>query len=189
MSQLFKLLLLVSFINPVNAQQNQVSVLYKKISLRAEDETVRTILKKIEKQAGTSFSYDSKIIDSKKKKTVSFDGKTIPEIIDVLFENKVGCKIKGSYILLYKQVPVRYTYEKKNQTIKRTPADSRHYLKPSNTRNDTIVRYFIDVITTNSEGKDSVIQTESIFVPASQILKIQDDSTIIMLEKNAIMPK
>ena len=190
MNLLVGLLLFVSFINPVYAQDDRASVLHHKITVEAKNETVYSILKAIEKQAGTNFSYNSKIINPQKRKTVSFEQKTIAEIIDLLFDNKVSCKVKGNYIVLYKTAnPPAPISDSKTKTIKKTPAESRHYLKPSTVKNDTIVRYFIDVIATNSKGKDSVIQTESILVPTSHILQIKDDSTIIMLEKDQVRPK
>lgn len=198
MNQLFGLFLFVSFLNPLSAQDNGTSVLNKKVTIKAKDERVRTILKEIEKQAGKNFSYNSKIIDPQKRKTIVAEEKTIAETIELLFEDKVSCKVKGNYIVLYKPATnAKLTSDAKPQTLQKVQTDShqkvqtdsRHYLKPSSTKNDTIVRYFIDVITKNAEGKDSVIQTESILVPTSHTLKVKDDSTLIMLEKDVLTPK
>lgn len=174
----------------VSAQDNQVSVLNQKITVEARNETILILLKRIEKQTGRSFSYDSKIIiDPNRKQTVSFRQKTIPEIISVLFDNKVSCKVKGSYIVLYKNavVTAQQPSPAPSNSIKKViPADMRPFLKPSKTRNDTTVRYFIDIIVPNSSGKDSVIRTESIEVPTTHTLQIKDDTTIILLKKDTV---
>lgn len=185
------LLLLITF-KQVSAQNNQASVLSQKITIAAQDESIRILLQRIERQIGKSFSYDSKIIDSKKKQTVSFKEKTITEIISSLFNNTVSCKVKGNYIVLYKSppAPVSPYSPQSNQRIKKgLPSDSRLFLKPSKTRNDTTVRYFIDIIVPTASGKDSVIQTESIEVPTTHILQIKDDTTIILLKKDTVAPE
>lgn len=189
MNRIVGLLLFLIIVKPVKAQHEQAPALQQKITLHAEQETIRNILKKIEKQSGKGFSYNSKIIDQQKKKSVSFKEKTIPEIIAVLFDNGISCNVKGNYIVLYKNTKaIQPAYGKEKQTIK-APADSRQYFKPSATKNDTTVRYFIDVIVTNSEGKDSVIQTKSVLVPTTHIVQIKDDSTIILLKKDSLAPK
>ena len=184
------MLLLIAF-QQVHAQ-HPPSVFTQKITIEAQNESIRTILKRIEKQTGKSFSYDSKLVDPQKKQTVSFKEKTIPEIISLLFDNTVNCKIRGNYIVLYKNAagPARPYSQKPGRSIKRViPADSHALLKPSKTRNDTTVRYYIDIIVPTASGKDSVIRTESIEVPTTHVLQIKDDTTIILLKKDTVAPK
>lgn len=181
-------MLLLIACKQLHAQNNQASVLNQKITITSQNEPTRALLRRIEKQTGKNFSYDSKIIDSKNKHTVSFKEKTIPEIISSLFNNTVSCKVKGNYIVLYKTAsPVPYYSPQTNPRIKKgLPSDSRLFLKPSKTRNDTTVRYFIDIIVPTPSGKDSIIQTESIEVPTTHILQIKDDTTIILLKKDTV---
>jgi hypothetical protein len=171
----FSLLLLLITFKQVSSQNDQASVLNQKITIEAQHETVRTILKQIEKQTHLGFSYDSNVIDSKKKRTVSYKRKTVSEIISLLFDNKVKCKVKGNNIILYTEpvVPLHHV-------------DSQRLSKPAKASTDTSVRYFIDMIVPTSSGKDSVIRTESIEVPASHILKIKDDTTILLLKKDSL---
>ena len=194
MNLTFRLFLLLITFKYASGQNNPVSVLNQKITVEAQDETTLALLKRIEKQTGKTFSYDSKIIDSNKKRTVVFKEKTVHEIIASLFDNKISCKAKGNYIVLYKPplIPA-YRISQESAPVKKTvvpavsaPADSRPFLKPSKTRNDTTVRYFIDIIVPNSSGKDSVIRTESIEVPTTHVLQIKDDTTIILLKKDTI---
>jgi hypothetical protein len=184
----FSLLLLLITFKQISAQNNQVSVLNQKITIEIHDETIHAILKKIEKQTGKSFSYDSKIIDPKKKQTVSYKKKSLSQVISLLFDDKIQCKLVGNNIVLYR-IPVASSHHPQsqgNKAKKIAPMDSRLFLKRSKTRNDTTVRYFIDIIVPDSSGKDSVIRTESIEVPFSHFLQIKDDSTIILLKKDSV---
>lgn len=184
----FGLLLLLITFKQVDAQNNQSSILNQKISIEAQDETIRNLLKRIETQIHLSFSYDSKIIDSKKKRTVSFEDKTLSEVISFLFDNKVKCKVKGNNIVLYKSSAPPPHYD----STKPAPVDNYNLNysikgKPSKIKNnDTLIRYFIDVIVPNSLGKDSIVRTYSIDLPPSHFVKIDNDTTILLLKKDSL---
>ncbi len=179
----FRLLLLLIIFKQVDAQNDQSSILNQKITLEVKDETIRTILKRIEKQTLQGFSYDSKIIDANKKKTASFKNKTIPEIVSLLFDNKVKCKVKGNYIVLYKDpVSTQRPAKTESSNIKKISP------KLSKTRADTSILYYIDMIVPNSFGKDSVVRTDSIKVPTTHYLHIQNDTTILLIKKGTAPP-
>jgi hypothetical protein len=180
----FRLLLLLITFKQASAQNNQASILNQQITIEAQNETTRMLLKRIEKQINLEFSYDSKIIDSKKKRTVSFKNKTLSEIISLLFDNNIQCKVKGNYIILYMDpVPVHHASP---QPKKRIPPGPPPFSKSKGNSADTSVRYFIDMIVPTSSGKDSVVRTDSIDIPASHYLKIKDNKTILILKKDSL---
>jgi hypothetical protein len=179
MNLTFSLLLLLITFKQVDLQNDEVSILNRKITLEARQETIRTILKQIEKQVHLGFTYDSKIIDPTKKRTVSFKKKTISEVISILFDSTVKCKVKGNYIILYKDpgVPTSPVQKNNNHTIKKAI--------PKSLKNgaDTSTLYYIDMIVPGFSGKDSVVRTDSIKVPASHFIQIKDDTTILIIKK------
>jgi hypothetical protein len=181
----FRLLLLLIIFKQVAAQNDQ-AVLDQKITIEVQNETIRSILERIEKQTHLGFSFDSKTIDSKKRRTFSFKNKTVPEIISILFDNKVKCKVKGNNIILYKDpvVPPPPISQKTNHAVRKiVPA------KSSKISVDTSFLYYIDMIVPGSSGKDSVARTDSIKVPSTHFLQIKDDTTILLIKKGSVPPK
>jgi hypothetical protein len=188
MNPKFRLLLLLIIFKQVAAQNDQAAIFNQKITIEAQNEPIRTILKRIEKQTHLGFSFDSKTIDSKKKQTVSFKNKTVPEIISILFDDKVKCKIKGNNIILYKDkspvVPVYPISKKANHAVRKIIPS-----KPSKISVDTSFLYYIDMIVPGFSGKDSVVRTDSIKVPSTHYLQIKDDTTILLIKKGSLPPK
>jgi hypothetical protein len=186
----FRLLLLLIIFKQVAAQNDQAAVFNQKITIEAQNEPIRTILKRIEKQTQLGFSFDSKTIDSKKKRTVSCKNKTVPEIISVLFDDKIKCKVKGNNIILYKDkapapvVPVYPAFPKTNHVVRKIIPS-----KPSRISVDTSFLYYIDLIVPGFSGKDSVVRTDSIKVPSTHYLQIKDDTTILLIKKGSLPPK
>jgi hypothetical protein len=181
--RLLLLLILITF-QQASSQNNQASILNQKITIEAQNETTRMLLKRMEEQIHLGFSYDAKIIDSKKNRTVSFKEKTLPEIISLLFDDKVKCMVKGNNIVLYKAPgPI---HPASQQSKKGTPSGPPPFSKASKTKADTSVRYFIDMIVPGSSGKDSVVRTDSIEIPASYYPKVKDNKTILLLKRDTI---
>lgn len=178
----FSLLLLLFTFKQVDLQNDQASVLNQKITIEARQETIRNILKQIEKQIHLGFTYDSKIIDAQKKRTVSFIKKPLSEVISTLFNNDVKCKVKGNYIILYKDLVLPSLYPTKSA------AANLKTVTPKSSKNgaDTATLYYIDMIVPGFSGKDSVVRTDSIKVPASHFIQIKDDTTILIIKKGTV---
>jgi hypothetical protein len=178
----FRLLLLLIAFKQVAAQNDQAAVLNQKITIAVQNETTRVLLKRIEKQTHLGFSYDSKTIDADKKQTVSFKNKTLPEIISILFDGKVKCKVKGNNIILYSDPAAHPAFKKSTHGMKKIVPN----LKSPKTRADTTFLYYIDMIVPGFSGKDSVIRTDSIKVPSTHFLQIKDDTTILLIKKGTV---
>lgn len=81
-------------------QKENNSVLDKKITLSATNETVATILEKISTQAQVFFSYDALLIDAERKTDFSITAKSIQDALDLLFDFQFQYKVLGEQIII-----------------------------------------------------------------------------------------
>ena len=81
-------------------QKDNSSVLDKKITLEAQQETVVSILEKISALAQVFFSYDASLIEAERKTDLSIADKTVQETLDVLFNSKFEYKVLGDQIII-----------------------------------------------------------------------------------------
>lgn len=102
MKQAYGILLIVFLLTVgiAHGQKENNSVLDKKISIEAKNETVSTILDKISAQAKVYFSYDAKLIDEQKRIDLSIADKTIQETLDIIFESKFVYQTLGEQIII-----------------------------------------------------------------------------------------
>ena len=173
------LFILLNFFQYAGSQHNPTSILNQEITIDVKNEAVSVILKKIEKQIPLAFSYDSKSIDTKKKRSASFKNKPLSEAVSILFDNKVKCKVKGNYIILYKDTSSPPAVSKTASRIENK--------KNSKISKDTAVRYFIDMIVPGFSGKDSVVSTDSVEFLVPKHVLINNDTTILLMRKSTVV--
>lgn len=89
---------------PVKAFANDepIPFLERVISINFENEKLETALHKISRQAGFTFSYNSKLIDGDKVINQNFTTKTVREVLDNLFDGTIQYKTRGKYLILIK---------------------------------------------------------------------------------------
>lgn len=96
---LFLIVFLLSFKVSLGQKEND-SVLEKKISIEANNETIAAILDQISSQAQVFFSYDALLIEAEKKTDISITDKTIRETLDSLFNARFVYKVLGEQIII-----------------------------------------------------------------------------------------
>ncbi|MBY0432851.1 MAG: STN domain-containing protein [Cyclobacteriaceae bacterium] len=85
--------------------QVKTSILDRKISLEAKDETISIVLGRLAREGKFSFSYNAAIIGDQTV-SVSAVNKTVREILNELFKGSMNYKEKSEHLILTK-VPVR----------------------------------------------------------------------------------
>lgn len=73
----------------------------QKITVEVMNEPVSVLLNQIGKQLDKDFSYNTKVVDNKKKITVYLKNKGLSEIISTVFKDTLTYNIKGNYIILH----------------------------------------------------------------------------------------
>lgn len=135
---LFLFLLLLVSILPLKAQED--SILVQKISIPEQRTSVYELLNQISDITGYFFIYDSKILNSDKKISVSSEGKTLKQIlIEILNNPSLDLKVIEKHILIYNPI--------KNK------------LKPLSTKPDSVT-----IITLNGRIYDKQTSTPLPFV-------------------------
>ncbi|RIJ48770.1 hypothetical protein D1614_09590 [Maribellus luteus] len=77
-------ILLLAFL--AKGQQQDGSVLERRVTLRIQDQPLESILAQISWQAGVYFSYDASVVDSEKKCSVEAENKSLFTVLNQLFE-------------------------------------------------------------------------------------------------------
>lgn len=86
---------------PVRSQsQGKTPLLERTITITFERESLEAALKKIGRQGGFSFSYNSSLIEGNRIVTHSFANKTVREVLDQLFKGTIQYKERSRYIIL-----------------------------------------------------------------------------------------
>jgi len=96
----FKLLIVFIFIgiSTVNAA-DRISI--NKINLKFENATIKSILSSIENQTDYIFIYNSDVINSNKKKSITTKDASIENVLDILFKGMdVELKIDGRQVYI-----------------------------------------------------------------------------------------
>jgi hypothetical protein len=193
-------LLLLFLLQVVRADSQQVvdKPLEKKITLTVENEAVCNVLKLIENQVKLSFSYNSQLFDGTKRISVSFKEKKITEVISVLFDNKILCRVAGKYIILYRNAQLNNMSSVSAEKI----VVLKDPVKKEALRKETVKKEVMEAIAVYDLLKenvntihqnDSSVSTISVIPDSTGILKnnnlfsvptlvlINNDSTILML--------
>lgn len=98
--KLYKLFFLFSFF--ISNAFAQTTILERNISLEIRQEPISEALKKISEQGNFTFSYNPSAIEANKLISFSLKNKTVREILQVIFQDKVSYKEKGKYLILQK---------------------------------------------------------------------------------------
>src|SRR3989339_1984706 len=89
LKQIFRIMKLTSFLLFVMFCQVSATVFSQnngQLSLKAEQKTISGILQLIEDQSDYSFMYNSNNIDVNRKADINYNGKSIEEVLDILFK-------------------------------------------------------------------------------------------------------
>jgi CarboxypepD_reg-like domain len=89
------------------AQGKGIPILERKIDLTSINEKLPSALSRIARQAGFSFSYNTALIASDQSVNVTVRGKTIREVLDLLFKGSLKYKEKDTYLILTKAPPAK----------------------------------------------------------------------------------
>jgi hypothetical protein len=80
--------------------QQKIPPLERVISITVAEEPLDEVLKKISQQGGVSFSYSSKIFDTKRIVSLSVTNKTVRETMELIFHGGVQYKQKSNYVII-----------------------------------------------------------------------------------------
>ena len=75
-------------------------VLETKIVFKATNESIKSVLRKIEKQASVTFAYKAEFIKNFPNVTLQKDSAKLKEILDAIFENRASYEVIKNHILL-----------------------------------------------------------------------------------------
>jgi len=98
-----KIIFAILFLTPwqfLTAQSTSGSYLEHRISLTAIRQPVEKILNQISEQEGCVFSYSAKAINVQTVATIRATNKPVKIVLDELFDNQIGYKTRGKYIIL-----------------------------------------------------------------------------------------
>ncbi|MBA4054505.1 MAG: SusC/RagA family TonB-linked outer membrane protein, partial [Marivirga sp.] len=76
-------------------------LLEQPVSLNANNENIKTVLRKIEKELSVKITYRSDVIDAEKIVKVSFDKARLKEVLDELFDHSVRYEVLKRQIILH----------------------------------------------------------------------------------------
>ncbi len=95
-------LLLTGFQGKSYITDEPIPLLERIVTINFENEKLDAVLKKLSREAGFTFSYNSSIIDSDKIVNQSFRSKTVREVLDQIFSGAIQYKARGKYVILTK---------------------------------------------------------------------------------------
>lgn len=95
---------LLSVLNSQGQEENN-SVLDKKITLRARSKTIGSVLEKISEQSRIFFSYDALLVEADSLTDISVSDKTIRETLDILFHSRFRYKVIENQVVIVKPEP------------------------------------------------------------------------------------
>jgi len=98
----YGLLLIVSLLSFRLAfgQEENSTVLEKRIIIEASNQSISSILDTISARAKIFFSYDPLAIDAERRTDISVAGKTLRETLDILFKSKFEYKVLGEQLII-----------------------------------------------------------------------------------------
>lgn len=105
MQKVFASLLLILFFGPAALfGQSKTPILDRKISISVNEEKMSSVLSRIGKENGFSFSYNPAILGDDRTMSFTASNKSIREILNDLFKGTVDLKEKKSHVILAKVV-------------------------------------------------------------------------------------
>lgn len=97
-------LLFLFLLNPSYSSKAQESILNQKISISNQKTTIYEVLSQITQLTGYYFIYDSKLVDSDKRVSVSSDGKALLQVLNEILDDKtLDFRVIEKHILIYKR--------------------------------------------------------------------------------------
>ncbi len=96
---IFLIVFLLSF-SKVWGQKENNSVLEKKISLEAKNESIASVLELITAKHQVFFSYDAVVVEVTRRTDISVNNKSIRDILNLLFDSKFEYKVLGDQIII-----------------------------------------------------------------------------------------
>jgi hypothetical protein len=98
----FKFLFILVFITFNLFSQDSDNILEHQVSISFDNVPVEIILNSISQQSGSVFSYNSKLVDTKKYFSIHVSNVSIREALFIIFEHSIIFTTKGKYIILTK---------------------------------------------------------------------------------------
>jgi len=106
MQRLLFYMILLALALPAAAQQDRKTPLLERvITITFERESLESALKKIGREGGFSFSYNSSLMEKNRVITYAFYNKTVREVLDQLFKGTIQYKERSRYIILTRAEP------------------------------------------------------------------------------------
>ncbi len=100
------------------AQEENSSVLDKKIKLEIQNQSITSILDSISSQAHVFFSYDAILIEADKKTNLSVAGVRLAETLDTLLHARFEYQVLGDQIIIAKHVESKPQIESRDEKAK-----------------------------------------------------------------------
>jgi hypothetical protein len=112
MRRIFCLALFYILISPLRAQNANVPLLERLITIHANDETIESVLVNISEQAGFVFSYSPEAIHDHSRVTINAEDKPVKLVLNRIFSENINYKARGKYVILRKKASSKRNDEK-----------------------------------------------------------------------------
>ncbi len=109
------ILIFICFIFGINQLYAQENPLERKISLSANNQATKDVLKQIEQKTDVKFSYNSEIINTDKKINIVVQNTKVKDCLDKIFNKSIKYSVTGNYIILFEDKQINQA--KKNKWI------------------------------------------------------------------------
>lgn len=117
LSPLFLLMICVGLASAKGAKAQDL--LEKRISVRLQDKSIKTILSQIEFEANLKFVYSSTAIEVQQRASVNVENQPLKEVLDAFFKPlQINYRLSGSIIILNKNQPSESPNGKKSSTLR-----------------------------------------------------------------------
>jgi TonB-linked SusC/RagA family outer membrane protein len=74
-------------------ETNGQQVLEKRVSIKANNERIKSVLKKIENQVAVTFTYNADLVKNRKSVTITFDSTRLSDALDQLFDHSLSYEV------------------------------------------------------------------------------------------------
>jgi len=87
----------------LQAQNENVPLLERNVSISAQNQTIESVLDQISAQSDVMFSFSPDIIPSGTKVSLTIEGKSVRFALNSLLDSSITYKVKGDYIILKRE--------------------------------------------------------------------------------------
>ncbi len=144
-------------------------LLEKKITVRMEDKSIKTILNQIESESKVQFVYSSSAIEANRKTSINLQNQSLKVALDMFLSPlQINYRVTGNKIILSYQPPIPPSEEKNNENkneasiddniVKGTVTDSKGQTLPGVS---VVIKGSTKGTTTNSDGMFSIVAKPS----------------------------